>query len=102
MTAPQNPSFLDIEFCLEPGLDDNSYQGEPGQTKNGSRCSRCSFQDLHSITNENQVSLLRIFLSDSDLDGKSTDLGVGCGKTILSLHVETLLTSHMEGGDTHV
>ena len=29
---------------------------------------------------ENQVSSLRIFLSDPDSDGKSTDLGVGGGK----------------------
>ena len=34
---------------------------EPGRDKNGSRC---SFQDFHSLTKENQVSLLRaLFLN---------------------------------------
>ena len=35
---------------------------------------------FHSLTKENQVSLLRIFLSEPDSDGQSTDLGVGGGK----------------------
>ena len=65
---------------LDQVSDGNSYSGEPGQTKNGSHC---SFQDLHSLTKENQVSLLRIFLPQPDPDRKSTDLGVGGGKMIL-------------------
>ena len=46
--------------------------------------SRCSLQDFsHSLTEENQVSLLRIVPSEPDSDGNSPDLGVGGGKTVL-------------------
>ena len=42
------------------------------QAKNGSHC---SFQDFHSLTKENQVSLARTFLSDPGSESKISRLG---------------------------
>ena len=49
-------------FRLQPGLEtENSFQGEPGR---GKTCSHCNFQNFHSLSKENQVSLVRTFLSE--------------------------------------
>ena len=37
-------------------------------------CTQCSFQDSHSLSKENQVSLLKIFLSRPESDGRSADV----------------------------
>ena len=39
-------------------------------------CSHCNFQDFHSLTRGNHVSLVRIHFSHP-ADGKSSDVGVG-------------------------
>ena len=39
--------------------------------------SHCSFQDFHSLRQENQVSLVRIHFAHPEADGKSSDIGVG-------------------------
>ena len=49
---PTTPEFLTKVFRM---------QGEPGRRKN---CSHCNFQDFHSLNKENQVSLVRTFLSE--------------------------------------
>ena len=69
---PRN-SLVRISVCNQVS-NGNSYYGEPGQGKN---CSRCSFQDFHSLTKGNQVSLGRIHFSHPESDGKSSDVGVG-------------------------
>ena len=43
----------------------------------GKNCSHCNFQDFHSLTKGNQVSLVRIHFSHPGSDGKSADVGVG-------------------------
>ena len=45
---------------------------QPGRGKN---CSHCSFQDFHSLCKENQVSLVRTFLSDPGSESKISRLG---------------------------
>ena len=65
--------LLRISVCNQVS-DGNFYLGEPGRSKN---CSHCNFQDLCSPSKEDQVSLLRIFFSDPESDGKSLDVGVG-------------------------
>ena len=56
---PQN-SLLRTSVCNQVSHG-NSYKGEPGRGKN---CSHCNFQDFHSLSKENQVSLARTFLSE--------------------------------------
>ena len=49
----------------------------PGQIKN---CFHCNFQDFHSLSKENQVSLVRAFLSDpgsESWNGQTWGLGGG-------------------------
>ena len=70
---PPTPDFLNKNFCLEPGL----FLLRRTWSDKGSRC---CFQDFHSLTKGNEVSLLRIYFSEPDSDGKSTDLGVGVAK----------------------
>ena len=71
LTPPTAPDFLEDDFCLEPGLEWKFPAA--GLAKN---CSSRSIQDFHSLNKENRASLLRIFLSDPDSNGKSTDLGM--------------------------
>ena len=74
---PPTTEFLREDFCLQPGLRWKFLLRRTWSDENGSHC---SFQDFHSLTKENQVSLLRIFFSEPNSRGKSTDLGVGGGK----------------------
>ena len=46
-------------------------------------CSHCSFQDFHSLSKGNQVSLVTTFLSEPGSKSKTADLGVGGGKMVL-------------------
>ena len=52
--------LLRISVCNQVS-NGNSYRGEPGRCK---KSSHCSFEDFHSLSKENQVSLVRTFLSD--------------------------------------
>ena len=48
------------------------------------KCSHCSFQDLHSLSKENQISLVRIhFFPRHVHEVKSADLRIRGGKIIL-------------------
>ena len=67
---PQN-SLLRI-FRLRPGLE---WKFLPRRTWLGKNCSHCSFQDFHSLSKENQVSLVRTFLSESGSESKISRLG---------------------------
>ena len=74
-SPPPTPEFLTRDFCLQPGLGWKFFTKENlVRQKKGSRC---NLQDFHSLTKENQVSLLRIFLFEPGSDGKSTGLGMG-------------------------
>ena len=64
-------SLVRISVCNHVSHRD-SHSGDPHQTKNGSQC---NFQNIHSLTKENQVSLLRIFLSQPDPEWKINGLG---------------------------
>ena len=64
-------SLVRISVCDQVS-NGNSYWGEPGRGRNGSHC---SFQAFHSLTKENQVSLVRTFLSDPGSESKNTRLG---------------------------
>ena len=47
-------------------------------------CSHCSFQDCHSLTKRNQVSLVRIHFSHPESDGKLSDVGWKATKEYLN------------------
>ena len=64
-----------------------------------------NFHNFHPLSEENQVSLLRIFLSGPDPDGKSTDLGVRGGKKgpdYARFNSGTNSSSQRRGADSHV
>ena len=68
---PQN-SLLRI-FRLQPGLEWKFLLRRT--CCRGKNCSHCSFQDFHSLSKENQVSLVRTFLSDPGSESKISRLG---------------------------
>ena len=47
-------------------------------------CSHCNSQDFHSLSKENQVSLVRIFFLSQVQEVKSAGLGVEGGTMILN------------------
>ena len=70
---PQPQISLVRIFCLQPGLGWKFLLRRTCcRSKNGSHC---SFQDFHSLTKENQVSLVRTFLSDPGSGSKIRRLG---------------------------
>ena len=79
---------MGISVCNQVS-NENAYKGEPGQGKN---CSHCSFQDFHSLTKRNQVSLVRMQLSHPESDGKS-DFGGGGQIGILRIRTEKPMTA---------
>ena len=70
---PPTLDFLSKDFCPQPGLGWKFLLS--GRGKN---CSPCSFQDSHSLTEGNQVSLVRIQFSHNQNQMKNQQtLGVG-------------------------
>ena len=51
----------------------------------GKNCSHCSFQDFHSLSKGNQVSLVRTFLSEPGSKSKNSRLGGWGGKMLLKI-----------------
>ena len=70
---PPTPDFLSKDSYLEPGLGWTFLIR--GTWSDSQDACRCKFQDFQqSLTMANQVSLLRIFLSEPDSNGKSSDI----------------------------
>ena len=51
---PLTQELLTKTLCLGAGPQQNSYQGEPGQTKN---CSRCNLEDIALLSCGKEVAL---------------------------------------------
>ena len=60
------------QVCQPPTCMHTKKHLEPGRGKN---CSHCSFQNFHSLSKENQVCLVRTFLSDPGSESKISRLG---------------------------
>ena len=59
--------------------------------------SHCSFQDFHSLAEEGQVSLLRIFLPRPDSDGNQQTGGLGVGNGPDALEPLSVQAEYMAG-----
>ena len=82
LTPFPTPEFLTKEFPFAARSRMETLTKE--NLVGAQNSSHCSFQDLHSLSKENQVPLVRTFFLSQVQKVKSEDLGVGCGKMILS------------------
>ena len=67
------PNSLVRIFRLQPGLERKFLLRRTCCW--GENCSHCSFQDFHSLSKGNQVSLVRTFLSEPGSQSKISRLG---------------------------
>ena len=79
--ASKGPSASEPRFSihftrprLQPGLERKFPLGKTGR---GKICSHCNFWNFHSLTEGNQVSLVRIDFSHPESNGKASVVGVG-------------------------
>ena len=79
LTPHPNPriSYLLRIFRLRSGLE---WKFLLRRTWSGQSCSHCNFQHFHSLSKENQVSLVMTFLLSQVQKAKSANLGLGVDK----------------------
>ena len=74
LTPTPSTEFLTMDFCVQPGLGQKFLLRRTwsGQQKN---CSHCNFQDFHSLSKGNQVSLVRIHFAHPESEVVGTQAG---------------------------